>query len=149
MFSQAITRSMLLGIAKYRLLNMITMAHAIVVSVAVTVAGLNSGVLAICIAISVTSAIAAMAHLLNGCAALNCSVWNYVRVVLIPAVSAALIAAATWRFLRLAPAEDIFTLAAHIALFSVLFTLAIAMLNKDVTWALVRKWGNGPFFLKT
>jgi hypothetical protein len=62
MFSQAITRSMLLGIAKYRLLNVITMAHAIVVSVAVTVAGLNSGVLAICIAISVTSAIAAMAH---------------------------------------------------------------------------------------
>ncbi len=122
-FSQSITRSILLGIARHRIMNSITMVEAAVAAIGALFAAYCFGPLAVCFTMSATWGLAGIAQMLNGCAAVGVPVGRYVRRAVIPAFAVCALPGIAWLCLPLAAATGMLVLVTYIIAFSLLFAV--------------------------
>lgn len=85
--SQSLTRVVLVGIAKHRLLALIAVVHAGVVIAGCVVAAWTVGALAVCAAAALAATLAAIFEAWNGCRAIDVPLPRYLRKAVLPALA--------------------------------------------------------------
>jgi O-antigen/teichoic acid export membrane protein len=86
--SQRMTTSVLLGLARYRAVAIISLAHAACTLVATYVAAARTDTEGVCVTIAGISTLVGLAHVWNGCRVFEISWWAYSRTVILPAWAA-------------------------------------------------------------
>ncbi len=123
MFSQAVTGSLLIGMARHRVLSVIGMVQWLLSGVAAVLAAYYSGALAVAVSVAVIASLAGLAKWINGCVALSIGLPTYAHRVLLPAVLTASIPYLIWQGLSPAPPQTITSLLIQVAGFCLAFAV--------------------------